>query len=103
MNLPEQIARLAATPRRVRALAIRAADPRRRLAEGEFSVVENVCHLRDIEADGYVVRIRRLLEEDEPLLDDIDGARLSIERGYNEQDLVAAIDAFADARAKSIA
>src|SRR5215212_853576 len=103
MNLDEQISRLAATPDRVRALAKRAADPRHRVAENEFSVIENVCHLRDIEADGYVVRIRRLLEEDEPLLDDIDGARLAIERRYNEQDLVEAIDAFANARARSIA
>ncbi len=27
-----------------------------------FSALEQVCHLRDIERDGYQVRIRRLLE-----------------------------------------
>lgn len=102
-ELHAAIARLAETPERVRALATRAADPRHRPAENEFTVVENVCHLRDIEAEGYVVRIRRLLEESAPLLDDLDGARLAIERRYNEQDLDAAIDAFANARANSVA
>lgn len=102
-ELQAAIARLAETQERVRALATRATDPRRRPAEKEFSVVENVCHLRDIEADGYVVRIRRLLDESEPLLDDLDGARLAVERRYNDQDLATAIDAFATARANSVA
>src|SRR4051812_28667332 len=28
-----------------------------------FSAIEHVCHVRDIERDGYHVRIRRLLDE----------------------------------------
>ena len=105
MNLDELhtiIADLAAMPDRIRALASAAADPRRK--QGDFfSVVENVCHLRDIEAEGYAVRIRRLLEEDEPLLDDLNGSQLAIDRRYNDDDLGAALDAFAEARNRSVA
>jgi DinB superfamily len=64
----------------------------------EFSVVENICHLRDIEIDGYAVRIRRLLNEEQPLLADIDGARLAIVRDYNKQNLQDALTTFTQAR-----
>ena len=73
-----------------------------RLSPDEFSVMENICHLRDIEVEGYAVRIRRLLEEDNPQLEDIDGARLAAERDYNSQDLNSAFDAFTVARKKNV-
>jgi len=74
-----------------------------RAANGDFSLVEHVCHLRDIEAEGYVVRLRRMLREVEPVLADIDGGRLAIERNYQAQDAGAAFQALAEARAESIA
>lgn len=64
----------------------------------EFSVIENVCHLRDIEIEGYAARISRILREDNPLLPDIDGGRLAVERDYQRQDLAEALQRFADAR-----
>jgi hypothetical protein len=73
-----------------------------RLSPEEFSVVENICHLRDIEVEGYTVRIRRLLEEDNPQLDDIDGARLAVERDYNRQNLNSALETFTFARKKNV-
>jgi len=65
---------------------------------GEFSLLENVCHLRDIEQDGYLVRVRRLLLEDDPELQDLDGDRLAAERRYNEQAIAFAHAAFTQAR-----
>ena len=35
-------------------------------SEGEFSALENVCHLRDLELQGYTLRIHRLLDETDP-------------------------------------
>ena len=64
----------------------------------EFSVVENVCHLRDIEIEGYAARISRILRENNPLLPDIDGSRLAVEREYHSQNLSDALQAFAVAR-----
>ncbi len=75
---------------------------RTRPAEGEFCAVEHVCHLRDIEAEGYAVRIEQLMREDEPLLRDLDGEALARERRYIDQDPDEALRAFAAARARSV-
>ena len=69
----------------------------------EFSVLENVCHLRDIEIEGYSTRIRRILNEEHPVLADIDGTRLAIERAYNQQNLSEALQAFSNARQENVA
>ncbi|MGB7624887.1 MAG: DinB family protein [Terriglobia bacterium] len=68
----------------------------------DFSILENVCHLRDIEAEGYNVRIEKLLTEEHPHLPDLDGSRLRRERNYNAQDLGAAVRGFQAARARSL-
>jgi hypothetical protein len=68
----------------------------------EFSVVENVCHLRDIEVDGYAQRIPRILNETNPTLLDVDGARLAIERDYNRQDLEPALETFRQTRERNV-
>src|SRR5579871_6068308 len=68
-----------------------------------FSVLENVCHLRDIEAEGYNVRIERIATEDTPVLPDINGSQLAIDRHYNQDNLNSAINGFSEARSKSIA
>ena len=65
---------------------------------GYFSVLENVCHLRDIEIEGYGVRVRRILAEEHPKLPDLDGGQLARERRYSEQPLQPALDAFIQAR-----
>ena len=67
-----------------------------------FSFVENACHLRDIEVEGYGARIRKLLTEDNPQLPDVDGSRLARERDYNRQDFAAALDEFSRARAENL-
>src|SRR5580765_1611296 len=67
-----------------------------------WSMIENVCHLRDIEQEGYNVRMERIAAEDTPILPDIDGTQLAIDRQYIQQDFAAALDAFESARAKSI-
>ena len=65
---------------------------------GYFSVLENVCHLRDIEVEGYGVRLQRVLKENHPTLPDINGGQLARERRYSEQPLQPALDAFIQAR-----
>src|SRR5262249_5638952 len=78
-------------------------DVRTRAADGTFAAVEHVCHLRDIEEEGYVVRIGQLLTEAAPVLRDLDGARLAEERRYLDQDPASALRAFALARERSMA
>ncbi len=92
------------TPKIVRRLAgdLVAGDLRWKPSEKEFSVLENVCHLRDIEEEGYAVRIRRLLTESQPSLPDIDGGKLAAERNYNSQPFDAALRDFMRARVENV-
>lgn len=100
----ELVRALAATPAKIPGLLENISDEqlRRQGPEGEFSVVESVCHLRDIEAEGYATRIKRILAEDQPQLSDIDGARLAVERNYNKQDVHVALRAFSVARSLNL-
>lgn len=93
------------TPRQVHQLVESLGEGERRWKPGpdEFSATESVCHLRDIEEEGYSVRIRRLLEESEPSLSDLDGARLARERDYNNQNMLDALNRFTDARSGNVA
>ena len=75
---------------------------RRKNSDDEFSAVENVCHLRDLEVEAYALRIDRILNEREPLLPDFDGGRVAVERDYNRQDIQGALEAFALARTKNV-
>jgi len=103
-ELQNLIAFLAETPTVVRQLIgeLSADEARQRPAANEFSALEQACHLRDIERDGYAVRLHRLLGADEPVLPDIDGAHLARERDYQSQDFAAALEAFAQARSENM-
>ena len=67
-----------------------------------FSMAEQACHIRDIEIDGYHVRIRRLIEEDCPELVSFDSYELARTRKYEQLDPEEAIHAFRDARQKTL-
>jgi len=103
-DLDDLLKQLAATPSRIRQLIGTSSENLRyKPADGRFSILENVCHLRDIEIEGYSDRIKRILEEDSPELSDIDGGRLAMERDYNNQDLMPALDTFIEARSGNVA
>jgi len=67
-----------------------------------WSILEHICHLRDIEQEGYSVRITRVLNEDQPFLNDLDGDKLALERDYINQDFRAALEAFTATRALNV-
>ena len=77
-------------------------DARVEGADG-FSPVEQCWHLADLERDGYGLRIRRLLAEDEPALADFDGERVARERNYKALSLREGIESFRQARADNLA
>lgn len=70
----------------------------RRPKPEEFSLVEHACHLRDLEREGYLVRLRRMLTEKAPALQGFDGATIARERDYLAQDAGLAAQEFAAAR-----
>ncbi|MGH9875165.1 MAG: DinB family protein, partial [Pyrinomonadaceae bacterium] len=69
----------------------------------EFSVLENICHLRDLEVQGYTPRIRRILAEANPALADFDGGRVAAESDYNNEPPGVALRAFQTAREENVA
>jgi len=68
----------------------------------EFSVLENICHLRDLELQGYTPRISRILAESNPSLADFDGARVAAESSYNNEQPDFALQAFQTARRENV-
>jgi hypothetical protein len=68
-----------------------------------LTAIEQICHVRDIEIDGYHVRLRRTLTESHPTLASIDTEALAKERAYGNSDAAAALAAFREARRQTVA
>jgi hypothetical protein len=67
-----------------------------------FSVLEHICHLRDIEADGYHVRVQRMLDEANPSLASLDSYEIARERRYENAQIADALASFRSARAVTV-
>ena len=102
MRVPES---LVAMPRFVeQAVAAARADALAlRGPGGTFSLTEQACHLRDLEREGYLVRVRRMLAEEAPTLAGFDGDAVARERDYPAQDARQAARDFSVARAELVA
>jgi hypothetical protein len=103
-DLSTVIDQLAHTPRFVReAFNSVSSDDWDKCVEGvQFSLRQEVCHLRDVELEGYLVRVFRMAAEVGPVLSDLDGTRLARERGYEAQDPTMALSDFAALRALTV-
>jgi hypothetical protein len=99
-EMPESIERLQEMPAFLEGAldAVPADEFLSRPAAGEFSLVEQACHLRDLERDGYLVRVRRILSETLPTLENFDGVAVANARNYMAQDARIAAQEFAAAR-----
>ena len=102
--LHDAITALGMTPGMIAPLINGLTDDQLRLKHSpdEFSALENICHLRDIEVEAYTPRIARILAETNPLLPDVDGGRLAAEREYNQEDPSEALDSFRLARQNNV-
>ncbi len=100
LGLAESIERLDSMPEFLDAALEEAGDERltARPAADEFCLVEHACHLRDLEREGYLARLRRMLTERSPALQGFDGATVARERDYMQQDARLASQEFAAAR-----
>ena len=68
----------------------------------KWSIKEIMCHLRDMESDAYLARYRRILDEDNPVLLNVDQDKLAIERDYMNQNAMEALAEFKRLRASTI-
>jgi HAD superfamily hydrolase (TIGR01549 family) len=70
----------------------------KRPQEKEWCVTEVLCHLRDVESEVNLPRIRKLVEENNPFLPGMDTDRWAEERQYLHQDGHQALATFTEAR-----
>jgi hypothetical protein len=103
LHLAEQVRLLRAMPAELEAALARmpAARWSTRPSAQAFSLVEQACHLRDLEREGYLVRVQRILAERNPDLAGFDGAAVAAARDYRLQDARAAVRDFANARVQT--
>ena len=67
-----------------------------------LSPLGQVCHVRDIELEGYQVRFDRMLREDGPSLASLDSYELASRRNYDGADPEEALRAFRAARTTTL-
>jgi len=73
-----------------------------RTRAGEWSLGEILCHLRDVEAEVNLPRLRKVLQEDNPFIAGQDTDRWAQERGYIHQDGARALQRFSATRQRLI-
>jgi DinB superfamily len=67
-----------------------------------FTAIEQICHVRDIEIEGYHVRIQRTLTELCPTLASIDSVAITQQRPYAQASEVEVLASFSAARQKTL-
>jgi FMN phosphatase YigB (HAD superfamily) len=65
---------------------------------GEWSMGEITCHLRDVDKEINIPRIRTILEDTNPFIESINAEPWSEERAYQSQDGAAAFQEFVNYR-----
>jgi hypothetical protein len=67
-----------------------------------LTAIGQICHILDIEIEGYQVRFERIRLELAPVLTDLPGEQMAIERDYACHDAAAVLKRFAEARIGTI-
>ena len=67
-----------------------------------FTAIEQICHVRDIEIEGYHQRFARTLHEEQPLLPSIDSEAVAKQRNYGAADPTRVFAEFRAARAVTL-
>jgi len=73
-----------------------------RPAEGEWSLTEILCHLRDVDREVNLLRLEKITKESNPFLPGQDTDPWARERKYNEQNGLQALHEFSITRAKLV-
>lgn len=64
----------------------------------EWSLAEIICHLRDVDHEVNLPRLKRVLHESNPFLAGIDTDTWAVERHYHQQDGIVALRDFIQSR-----
>ena len=67
-----------------------------------LSAIEQICHVLDIEVEGYQVRIQRTLDEWNPALPSLDTEAMARDRLYHQREAAAVLHDFRCARSETL-
>ncbi len=68
----------------------------------KLTAIEQICHIFDVEIEGYQRRFSRIVSELAPELPDLPGEQMAIERQYANFDAPTVLRKFAEARVKTV-
>ena len=68
----------------------------------KLTALEQLCHVLDIELEGYRVRFERTRTEDGPVLPDLPGEQMAMDRNYASSDPASVLRNFASARSETL-
>ncbi len=74
----------------------------KRVFPTEWSLTEIICHLRDVDREVNLPRLKRVLQEDDPFIPGVDSDPWAEERNYHLQNGEQALREFCDARIEMI-
>jgi hypothetical protein len=96
LSIAEARARIASVPERTRRPVLAIPEParRQRPADGGWSAVEYLCHLRDVYIT-YTIRLHRVRTEDRPALEPMFNDLRARRFRYNECDPIPVLDELA--------
>ncbi|MFO6419763.1 DinB family protein [Hylemonella sp. W303a] len=67
-----------------------------------LTAIEQICHVLDIEVEGYQVRIQRTLNEWNPVLPSLDTEAMARDRLYHRKEAAAVLRDFRRARSETV-
>ncbi len=103
-HVPSMMATLRSTPAALYTLTSRLTPEqwKRRPAPEEWSVTEILCHLRDVDREVNLPRLRKIIEEENPFIPGKDTDPWARERDYFNQDGPSALLEMANARSEIV-
>lgn len=67
-------------------------DARRKPGVGKLSIIEHICHMIDMERDVFAVRLRRVLDEENPRLEPVDQEHMVDEARWQDRSFADLVD-----------
>lgn len=67
-----------------------------------LTAIEQICHVLDLEVEGYQARIRRTLEYRNPALPSLDADAMARDRLYHQKEASVVLCDFRDARSQTL-
>ena len=68
----------------------------------KLTALEQICHVVDIELEGYRIRFERTRTESTPVLPDLPGEQMAMQRNYAASDAATILRNFASARSDTV-